>query len=309
MAANQPKTKNVKRKTENKAKKQEKREIVVAKLDNGDVQITFTIPWKKVKPQWDHSIEEVAKNMQIPGFRKGKAPLNKVLQKADKNELIEHTLQHLVPEYFNEAVKKNDLKPIIYPKIEIIKVQEGEDWQIRALTVEIPVVDLGDYKKAVKGELAAKNIVVNPPAGGDKELSRQEKENIAMEALLSETKVEVPQMLVDQEVDMRLANLLERLENLGLTLESYLASVNKDGKKLREEYVTNATTTLKLEFVLNKIADVEKVEVNDADIAEFAKVSGDENLEKELTNDAQKKNTVVSILKKRKVIDSLVNLG
>ena len=131
---------------------------VIAREDGGNIQITFTIPFSIVKSAEEATIKEFAKDAEIPGFRKGMAPIDKVAEKIPQGKLIEHSLSHLLPGALSEAVIENKLKIAIYPKFELISADEGKDWQIRGTTCELPEVILGDYKKAVTGASRASSL-------------------------------------------------------------------------------------------------------------------------------------------------------
>lgn len=297
------------------AKKKEtiKTTIPMSKLEDGTIKFTFTVPWNEIQKAQENVALSMRDEVEVPGFRKGKAPLNKIMQKIPSDTLTERALQQILPQYFGKAIKEHKIQPAIYPKFSLIKAQEGQDWQIEAKTTEVPEVKLGDYKKEIRGELAAKNIWT-PEKGTDekskekKELSRQDKEQVVLEAIIKIAEVKIPQMLIDQEVDAKLSALLERIENLGLSLESYLTSTGKNAQTLRQEYQKQAEKTLKLELILNKIAQEEKVEASEQEIEEFIKAAqADPNMTDKLNDPAQKQ-IIASILRKRKVLDNLVSL-
>jgi FKBP-type peptidyl-prolyl cis-trans isomerase (trigger factor) len=260
----------------------------IAKTDDGSVQITFSIPKSIINHEEEHVLVELQKTTKIPGFRPGKAPLTQVKAKADAGEVLEHTLQHILPQAFSKAVQDNKLKPALYPRFEILS--QDDPWQVRATTCELPEVDLGDYKKTVKEALKDTK----------KETKQEEKEQLSLEALLTSIPLSIPQMLIEEEVNARLSQLVERIDKLGLDLDKYLASVGKDAPALRVEYETQAKQAITLELILNKVADVEKIAAPEEEIKEALKASDAQN-----ADDSQKR-VVASILRRRKVLDSLI---
>ena len=275
-------------------------ESTIARTDDGTIQITLTIPWSKISEEKMHVAKELGQDIVVPGFRKGKAPLERIMKQIPQEELMEHTLSHLLPDLVTEAIKEHKISPAIYPKFELIKAQEGEDWQIRAITAEIPEVVLGDYKKAISGELAAISIVKEP--------TKDQKEQKALETLINAVKIQVPTIIIDEEVNARLAQLLQRLEKLGLTLESYLASIGKSGEQLRQEYRLQAEQALKLDFILSKIGEKEAVEISDKEVEEFINVSKASPEAATALRSTEQKAGIRAMLRKRKVIDSLATL-
>jgi len=281
-----------------------------AKSDDGTIQITFTIPFDQIKKTREKVAAELGKEMEIPGFRKGKAPLDKILPRIPENTLIEKTLAKILPKLLAEAINKHKIKPAIYPKFELVKAVEGEDWQIRAVTCELPEIKLGDYKKTIAGTLRAKSIwtPASAKAAGDKpdkKISKEEKEQEIIKALLETTKITIPKILLDEEVNHRLSSLLARLEKLGLTLETYLASIGKTAETLRTEYEKQASEALALDLILNKIAEKEKIEIDEKQIEETIKAStADPKLAERLDTPEQRR-LIESVLKRRAALDSL----
>lgn len=154
----------------------------VAKTDDGGLDINFSIPRSIIDARETDALEHLKDEVDVPGFRKGKAPLDKVKQKVSPDKLLQHTLGHILPQAFAEAVAQNKLNPAMYPRFEIIsKGEKGKDpiWQIRAQTCEIAPFDLPDYKKIVK--VALKTL--------DAKASIQDKQDKVINTLVSASKI------------------------------------------------------------------------------------------------------------------------
>src|SRR3990167_5661394 len=89
------------------------------RLDNGNIELTITIPSDRVVKTWDEVVDEYVKNTTLPGFRKGKAPRKMVEGKLSADTIQEETLKKLLPQGYVEAVKEHNLNPILNPKIVI----------------------------------------------------------------------------------------------------------------------------------------------------------------------------------------------
>src|SRR3989344_1591598 len=269
---------------------------VVARESDGNVQITFTIPFSAVQKAQDDTVVEMAKDITVQGFRKGMAPLDKVKGKIPVNTLIEHSLSHILPQALSEAIKKHDLKIASYPKYELISAKEGESWQIKALTCELPEIKLPDYKQS----LAKLKLGKSP--------TREERETAVIKYLVENTRFEIPKVLVDEEVNSRLNSLLARIEKLGLALESYLASLGKNPDTLRAEYEIQARDAIKLELILSRIIEEENVKVDEKELSSALEISQTANKPQEGENLEHKKRVLESILRKRKALEILANL-
>ncbi len=282
----------------------------LAKSNDGTIQITFTIPFGQIKKAKEAAASEIGKNIQVPGFRKGKAPLDKVISQIPQNTLIEKTLGKILPKLLAAAINEHKIKPAVYPKFELVKAVEGEDWQIRAVTCELPEINLGDYKKIIAGALRAKAIWTPDSAKtvgdkSDKKISKEEKEQEIIKVLLETIKITIPKLLIDEEVNHKLSNLLARLEKLGLTLETYLPSIGKTAETLRAEYEKQAKEALSLDLILNKIAEKEKIKVSEKQIQEMIKASAADPKLAEKLNTPEQRRLIESILRRRAALDSL----
>lgn len=254
---------------------------IVAKESDGNIQITFTIPFSEIKKAESETIVEIAKDIEIPGFRKGKAPLDQVREKISQNTLVEHSLTHILPKALAEAIKEHSLKIAIYPKYELLSAKNDEDWQIRAVTCELPEINLGDYKTNIK------------------KMPRDKKQEAVIKYLLGSIKLNIPKILIDEEVNSRLSNLLSRIEKLGLALESYLTSIGKTSESLRIEYEAQAKEAIALDLILSKIVESENISVSEKEIEEAMKVADAKS---------ENKTTINSVIKKRKALEFLINL-
>jgi len=285
---------------------------VIAREGNGNIQITFTIPFSEIKTAKDEVIKEFAKDTEVPGFRKGMAPLDKVAIKIPESTLVEHSLSHILPKALAEAVTENKLQIAIYPKFELISAKEGEAWQIRGTTCELPQVELGDYKKAVTGASRASSLWT-PDKGKPeekKEPSHEEKEQIVIKALLDSIKVTIPQILIEEEADSRISNLLARLEKLGLALENYLSSIGKKAEDLRADYAKQAKDAITLDLTLTKISEEEKIKIDQKEVDAAFSMSQVGKNEKEDPEDTEnRKRMLESILRRRAALDFLINLS
>lgn len=284
---------------------------VLARQEDGTLQITITIPQDVVRANKEEAFKYFVENLEIPGFRKGKAPQDVALKHIDTQKLYEHMLQHLLPEAYASSVEEHKLQPVLAPRFELLSTEEGRDWQVRAITCELPEINLGDYKQNIKAGAATGKIWVpgkgenkNPPNGGP---AREEREQEIIKTLIEKTEVKIPKLLIEEEVNHKLSRLLEQVQKLGLTIEQYLSSTGKTVEQLREEYWHQAQDSIKLELSLNKVAQEEKLEVQDNEIEEVVKATGDQKTQEALSTSYQKR-LIKGALLRRKALDRLANL-
>ena len=283
---------------------------VIDRSDDGTIQITFTIPYSDINKVQEEVAQEIGKDIEVPGFRKGMAPISKIIDHVSKQSLLEKTLSKILPRLVTDAINEHKITPAIYPKFELVKTVEGEDWQIRAITCELPEVTLGDYKKEISG-LARAKALWTPGKGSEKdkkEVTREEKEQEIIKILLEKVNLKVPHILIDEEANSRLSKLLERIEKLGLSLESYLTSIGKTADILRNEYESQAKSAIALDLILTEIAKVENITVDPKEInSAVGAAKADPKLASELDT-PERRRFIEAILKRRKALDSLIAL-
>ena len=271
----------------------------LTRSEDSTITLKITVPWSEVKKTQEEVLVEMAKNADLPGFRKGKAPKKIVEENLDKTRVREEVLRHVLPKAYIDAVKEHNLKPIIDPKVHVKPLEDEKDWEFEAVTCEEPKVDLGDYKTKVKSVTAKSKIIVP-----GKE-SEGPKLDDVIKALLEAVSVKLPKILVDYETDKLLSQTLDEIKKLGLTLDQYLASTRKNAEMLRLEYEGKALNDLKLEFALRKVAEAEKITVGDGDLQKTIDKAKTEEEKKNLTNN---KYLLASILRQQKTLDFLRNL-
>lgn len=119
----------------------------VEKTDNvNEVKLELTIEAQK----FDEAIQKVyfksAKYFNIPGFRKGKAPINIVEKYYGKEIFYEDAFNEVVPEELQEALKENNIEAVSRPDIDVKQIEKGKDLIFTAILQTKPEVQLGKYK-------------------------------------------------------------------------------------------------------------------------------------------------------------------
>lgn len=271
----------------------------INRLPDGTIELKVTIPATLIKKTREEVMAQVASTAKVAGFRPGKAPKKVVEETADKAKVREEVLRVLIPQTYIEAVQEHQLKPIVNPKIHVDELDDDKDWSFTATTCEMPKVELGKYKEAVKNVTAKSKIIVP-----GKEESKPDLDTIVKE-LVGAVTVTIPSILTDYEADRLLSQTLDEIKKLGLSLDQYLSSTGKTPEQLREEYVAKATMDMKLEFALQQIADTEKIVVDQKEIEEAIAKAKDPA---EKTHLESNKYLLANIIRQQKTLDFLQNL-
>lgn len=268
--------------------------------EDGTIELTIIIPWHEADKAKVGIEEELIKSVELPGFRKGQAPAHLAKAKLSPELVKEEVLKKVVGKAYNDAIVKNNLRPIISPRVHIEVFEDGTDIVFMAETAEEPAISLGNYKAEIQKVTSASKIAVQ----GKEETTKPTIDQI-VEAAMGQVSVKIPDVLVESEVSRLLSQLLDELKQLGLTLEQYLGTRQKNPEQLREEYKEKAERDLKLEFFLRKVADEEKISVEKEDVEKAMATIEDEKQRKDLL---QNPYLVAGIIRQQKTLDFLTKI-
>lgn len=116
------------------------------KLDSKKVKLEVTLEAAKLDEAIRKSYKKNVKNLNVQGFRKGKAPLALVKQFYGVEVLFDDASDFLLSDSYPKAIEETDIKPIDYPKIDITQMEEGKDFIYTAEVEVYPEFDLPEYK-------------------------------------------------------------------------------------------------------------------------------------------------------------------
>lgn len=281
------------------------------KQPKNTVHITVHIPVSTIKAEYEKAFDVLHKDLTVEGFRKGKAPKAIAEKHMSKEAVYRQLVNTLLSRVYQEIVKKEELKPIVQPKIELNKAKENEDWEVSITVAEKPPVKLADYKKLMtdaKGEMKKDDIWV--PGKGEKpaenkEENKQKVLNTILSGLLDHSTCDISDLIIENETDDRLARLVDDVQKVGLSMETYLKSKNLTLELLKEQYKKEIEATYKMEFILNELADVENIQVEQSDIEKlFAAVKDPKEREQAMANAYM----YAAVLRKQKTLDFLTGL-
>lgn len=285
----------------------------IKKLPKSTTEITVDIDWSAIQSEYSTAFDKLHSDLTVEGFRKGKAPKAIAEKHIAKEKVYQELLNTLLGKIYQEILQKEDLKPIANPKIDLKKAKENENWEVVITIAEKPVVDLGDYKKNIqdaKAEMKKDDIWVpgkeeNAASPEKTEEQKQKLLNTVLSTIMDKAKCEIPDMLVEEELEGRLTRLVDEVQKVGLTTESYLKSKNTTIDQLKEQYKKEIENTYKMEFILAELADRENIKVEQADLDKlFEGIKTEE--EKKMAQ--QNAYFYASILRKQKTLDYLTSL-
>lgn len=135
--------------------------VAINKLQNSNVEFVITLEGQEIKPLRAKVLQNIGREVELPGFRKGKAPLSTVEAKF-AHVLKEEVAELVLKQNFETIIKENDIKPVDYVKTTAIELTE-EKFVGTFLVDVYPEVTLGEYKgiEATKEEVNVSEDTVN----------------------------------------------------------------------------------------------------------------------------------------------------
>ena len=107
-------------------------------------ELSIEIPADVVKAETDNLVSRYQKLARIPGFRKGKVPASIVRQRFAE-ELKSEVVDALVPRYFRDEAKKQNLAPVSQPRVTDLHIHEGEPLRFKAVFEILPDFKVSPY--------------------------------------------------------------------------------------------------------------------------------------------------------------------
>ena len=114
--------------------------------NKNEVKLTFNIEAEKFEEAMKKVYAKTAKYFNIPGFRKGKAPMQLVERQYGSAIFYEDAFNELVPDIYDEAIKENKIEAVSRPNIDIVQMEKGKELIFTATVETKPEVELGKYK-------------------------------------------------------------------------------------------------------------------------------------------------------------------
>ncbi len=115
-------------------------------LSETKVQLTITLSSKELEAAEQVALTKLAKQVKVPGFRAGKAPLSVVAKNVNPNQLAEQTLDDALNRAIAEAFMAEKIQALDRPSVEVKKYVPGGTLEFTAEVDILPKVKLGDYK-------------------------------------------------------------------------------------------------------------------------------------------------------------------
>jgi trigger factor len=109
------------------------------------VKLTVEVPFDELAPSLDAAYKTIAKQISIPGFRKGKVPSRVIDQRVGRGAVLEEAVNEVLPKAYEDALRENSVVPLGRPDVEVTELQDGQSLTFVAEVDIRPEFDLPDY--------------------------------------------------------------------------------------------------------------------------------------------------------------------
>lgn len=116
------------------------------KLEGNKGVLTVEVNAETVNKGLDKAFKKVVKQVNLPGFRKGRIPRPIFEQRFGVESLYQDALDVILPEAYTTAVEETGIEPIDQPEIDIEQMEKGKELIFKATVQVKPEVELGEYK-------------------------------------------------------------------------------------------------------------------------------------------------------------------
>ena len=123
-------------------------QVTTEQIDPCKTALTITVEPEQVRAAQEKAFQQIARNLQIPGFRKGKVPPQFARQYVDPQRIRERAVETLIGPSYGEALQEAQVEPFgnLQPDMELVDYPENGPLVFKAYVPLRPVVTLGPYK-------------------------------------------------------------------------------------------------------------------------------------------------------------------
>lgn len=267
-------------------------DLKIERLPTGEAVITGKITTEALDEARGEAIKSLSARLDLPGFRKGNVPENVLVKNLGEMSVLEEMAEIVLAHEYVHIISEAKLSPIARPQIAITKLAPGIPLEFKITVTLKPEFALPDYKKIAKETNKTEDVVVDekeidavlaeiekrgwkPELKEGEDLRTKAKENLLEEKkfrakekqrltlideLIKATEVNIPNMLVETELDRMIAQFKDDVLKHGMAWAEYLKSIKKTEDEIRVEWREKAVTRNKAELILQKIGETEKLE-------------------------------------------------
>jgi trigger factor len=124
----------------------------VEELPENHVRLTVQVPSHDVHHAVEHAADDLAQNVKVPGFRKGKVPRQVLLQRVGRERLMSEAVESHIGGWFWNAAARSRVRPVAQPEYDFeLPASDDQDWEFRATVAVQAKPELPDWKELEVG--------------------------------------------------------------------------------------------------------------------------------------------------------------
>jgi trigger factor len=108
-------------------------------------KLTVEVPFEELKPSLDAAYQKIAKQINVPGFRRGKVPPQVIDRQVGRGVVLDEAVNDVLPKAYTEALQENNLTPLAQPEIEVTKLDDAEGLGFTAEVDVLPEFEIPAY--------------------------------------------------------------------------------------------------------------------------------------------------------------------
>jgi trigger factor len=116
----------------------------VEQLSPTRIKINVEVPFDELKPNFDRAYKKLAQQVNIPGFRRGKAPARILENRLGRGAVLDEVVNEAIPVKYSEAISAEEVRPIGRPEIEVTELADGQQLAFTAEVDVRPHIELPD---------------------------------------------------------------------------------------------------------------------------------------------------------------------
>jgi trigger factor len=109
-------------------------------------KLTVEVPFEELKPSLDKAYKEIAQQINVPGFRRGKVPPMVIDRQVGRGAVLEQAINEVVPQKYVEALQSHDLQPLAQPEVEVTRIDDNEGIEFTAEVDVRPEITLPEWR-------------------------------------------------------------------------------------------------------------------------------------------------------------------
>lgn len=108
-------------------------------------KLTVEVPFEELKPSLDKAYKQIAQQINVPGFRRGKVPPQVIDRQVGRGAVLDQAINDVLPQKYMEAMQENSLEPLAQPEIEVTKYDDNAALEFTAEVDIKPEIAVPEY--------------------------------------------------------------------------------------------------------------------------------------------------------------------